>query len=219
MSTSTASSTGTTSTSPSSRSSTSTSPSAPAGAKKDDAHGRGKHRRKPPRGSSTGHGHEHEHGHERRHKRTQQQRLPTSMLPVVALVGRPNVGKSALFNRLVRKRVAIVHDTPLGHVTRDYQEGRAVLGDVEFLAVDTSGLEVVMRDGIGAGGTLASTTRARSSTVSKNTESINMRATRLTEGILRQSDVVLFLLDGKDGVTAVDRDGSRSARDGTRGSR
>ena len=134
------------------------------------------------------------------------------MLPVVALVGRPNVGKSALFNRLVRKRVAIVHDTPLGHVTRDYQEGRAVLGDVEFLAVDTSGLEVVMRDGIGASGTATTTTtttRARLSTVSKNTESINMRATRLTEGILRQSDVVLFLLDGKDGVTAVDRDLAR----------
>eukprot|EP00775_Hariotina_reticulata_P006377 gene6377-6609_t len=62
-------------------------------------------------------------------------------LPVVALVGRPNVGKSALFNRLVKKRDALVFDTPDDHVTRDYREGLAQLGDMQFKVVDTSGLE------------------------------------------------------------------------------
>ena len=51
-------------------------------------------------------------------------------MPQVAIVGRPNVGKSALFNRLVRRRAALVHDTPGGHVTRDYQEGVARLADL-----------------------------------------------------------------------------------------
>ena len=48
----------------------------------------------------------------------------------VSIIGRPNVGKSALFNRLVRRREALVHDTPGGHVTRDYQEGVARLADL-----------------------------------------------------------------------------------------
>ena len=135
-------------------------------------------------------------------------RIPTSMLPMVALVGRPNVGKSALFNRLVKKRVSIVHNTPLGHVTRDYQEGRAMLGDVEFLAVDTSGLEPVMmgdarRSGVDG---LQSSSEGAASENGQAGSSINMRATALTAGILRQSDVVLFLLDGKEGVTGVDMD-------------
>ncbi|KAI7838297.1 hypothetical protein COHA_007867 [Chlorella ohadii] len=56
--------------------------------------------------------------------------LPDNLLPVVAIIGRPNVGKSALFNRLVRRREALVHDTPGGHVTRDYQEGVAKLADL-----------------------------------------------------------------------------------------
>ena len=124
--------------------------------------------------------------------------IPTALLPMVALVGRPNVGKSALFNRLAKKRLSIVHNTPLGHVTRDYQEGRAKLGDVEFLAVDTSGLEPVM---MGENDDLIRQVASPS-----GTESIHMRATALTADILRQSDVVLFLLDGKEGVTGVDMD-------------
>lgn len=52
----------------------------------------------------------------------------------VAIIGRPNVGKSALFNRLVRRRDALVHDTPGGHVTRDYQEGVAKLADLRQAA-------------------------------------------------------------------------------------
>jgi predicted GTPase len=53
----------------------------------------------------------------------------------VSLIGRPNVGKSALFNRLVRARSALVHDTPSGHVTRDYKEAAAQLGDLRWLGV------------------------------------------------------------------------------------
>lgn len=99
----------------------------------------------------------------------------------VSIVGRPNVGKSALFNRLVKTRQAIVRDTPHGHVTRDYQEGRGRLSDLEFIAVDTSGLEPYYPE-----------------------SSIQMRATSLTRDVLLDSDVVLFLLDGRDGVLAND---------------
>ncbi len=99
----------------------------------------------------------------------------------VSIVGRPNVGKSALFNRFVKKRQAIVRDTPLGHVTRDYQEGRASVADLQFLAVDTSGLEPQYPS-----------------------DSIQMRATSLTRDVLQRSDVILFLLDGRDGVLITD---------------
>ena len=57
----------------------------------------------------------------------------------IALVGRPNVGKSTLFNRLVGKRLALVDDTP--GVTRDRREGEARLGDLSFTIIDTPGLE------------------------------------------------------------------------------
>src|SRR5258708_19329457 len=57
----------------------------------------------------------------------------------VAIVGRPNVGKSTLFNRLVGKRLALVHDLP--GVTRDRREAQARLGDLTFTAIDTAGLE------------------------------------------------------------------------------
>lgn len=99
----------------------------------------------------------------------------------MALVGRPNVGKSALFNRLVRSRKAIVHDTPGGHVTRDYQESPAKLGDIRFLAVDTSGLEPFSPTG-----------------------TIQWRATALTSKVLHRADVVLLMLDGKTGIVPGD---------------
>ena len=60
-------------------------------------------------------------------------------LPLIAIVGRPNVGKSTLFNRLVGRRQAIVDDTP--GVTRDRREGEAHLGDLSFRIVDTAGFE------------------------------------------------------------------------------
>jgi small GTP-binding protein len=91
------------------------------------------------------------------------------------------VGKSALFNRLVRRREALVHDTPGGHVTRDYQEAPAQLGDLRFKAVDTSGLEPFLPGG-----------------------SIQARATALTAGVLRRADVALLLLDARTGVLPPD---------------
>ena len=61
------------------------------------------------------------------------------MRPTVAIVGRPNVGKSTLFNRLVGKRAALVDDSP--GVTRDRREGDARLGDLAFRVIDTAGFE------------------------------------------------------------------------------
>lgn len=60
------------------------------------------------------------------------------------IIGRPNVGKSTLFNRLIGRRNALVHDTPSSHVTRDYKEGLARFSDLQFRIIDTSGLEPAM---------------------------------------------------------------------------
>ena len=64
----------------------------------------------------------------------------------LAIVGRPNVGKSTLFNRLVGKRIALVDDQP--GVTRDLREGDAKLGHLRFLAIDTAGLEEAADDSL-----------------------------------------------------------------------
>ena len=68
------------------------------------------------------------------------------MLPTIALVGRPNVGKSTLFNRLTKSRDALVADFP--GLTRDRHYGRARAGEREFLVVDTGGFEPVATTGI-----------------------------------------------------------------------
>ena len=73
-------------------------------------------------------------------------------LPVVAIVGRPNVGKSTLFNRLVRKRMAIVRDTP--GVTRDLHYGEARWDGRRFVVVDTGGLDPASEDPLCAGTSL-----------------------------------------------------------------
>ncbi len=99
------------------------------------------------------------------------------MLPVVALVGRPNVGKSTLFNYLTRTRDAIVADLP--GLTRDRQYGFGRLGPVPFIVVDTGGLS---GDEDGLDGLMAKQT---------------LRA-------LDEADVVLFLLDAREGLTAAD---------------
>ena len=65
--------------------------------------------------------------------------MSTSTRLRVAIIGRPNVGKSTLFNRLVGKRLALVDDLP--GVTRDRREGEARIGDLEFTAIDTAGLD------------------------------------------------------------------------------
>ena len=69
-----------------------------------------------------------------------------SFKPVVALVGRPNVGKSTLFNRLTRSRAALVAD--FSGLTRDRHYGEGRVGDIPFIVIDTGGFEPVAKDGI-----------------------------------------------------------------------
>ncbi|KAA6417474.1 MAG: GTPase Der-like, partial [Trebouxia sp. A1-2] len=109
--------------------------------------------------------------------------LDDLFLPLVAVIGRPNVGKSALFNRLVGKREALVHNTPEGHVTRDYKEGLARLSDLRFKVADTSGLEPSAAPG-----------------------TIQARAIALTSSVLNQSTLALFLVDAREGVLGQDAD-------------
>lgn len=102
------------------------------------------------------------------------------MTITVAIVGRPNVGKSTLFNRLAGRRAAIVDDTP--GVTRDRREGEARLGDLRFKIVDTAGFEAA-RTGDLAGRIQAQTIRA-----------------------LSGADVALFVIDARAGVTPLDQE-------------
>ncbi|MFA5539458.1 MAG: GTPase, partial [Gemmobacter sp.] len=96
----------------------------------------------------------------------------------LAIVGRPNVGKSTLFNRLVGRRLALVDDQP--GVTRDLREGDARLFDLRFTVIDTAGLEDVRDD------------------------SLQGRMRRLTERAVDMADVCLFVIDGRAGVTPTD---------------
>ena len=100
-------------------------------------------------------------------------------LPTVAIVGRPNVGKSTLFNRLVGKKLAIVDDTP--GVTRDWRAADAVLAGIELTVVDTAGLEEAF-DG-----------------------SLEARMRRQTERAIEAADLCLFLVDARSGITPLDR--------------
>jgi GTP-binding protein len=97
----------------------------------------------------------------------------------VAIIGRPNVGKSTLFNRLVGRKLALVDDTP--GVTRDRREGEARLGDLSFTIIDTAGLEE------GEAATLAGRMRAQ------------------TEAALSDCDAILFLIDARAGLTPTDQ--------------
>jgi GTP-binding protein len=95
----------------------------------------------------------------------------------VAIVGRPNVGKSTLFNRLAGKRLALVDDQP--GLTRDRREAEATLGSCAVTLVDTAGLE-------------------------PGDKGLTPRMRRQTEAAIDQADVVLFLIDARDGVVAAD---------------
>ncbi|MGC2456532.1 MAG: ribosome biogenesis GTPase Der [Gallionellaceae bacterium] len=100
------------------------------------------------------------------------------MLPTLVLVGRPNVGKSTLFNRLTRSRDALVADLP--GLTRDRHYGRGRVGEKPFLVVDTGGLEPVAKDGI------------------------MHEMAKQTRQAVDEADIVLFLVDGRQGVTPQD---------------
>ena len=107
-------------------------------------------------------------------------------LPTVAIVGRPNVGKSTLFNRLVGKRVALVDDRP--GVTRDRREGEGHLLGLEFRVMDTAGFEEV------------------------DPASLPGRMRQQTEAAVRESDVALFVIDGREGLTPLDEEIARWLR-------
>jgi GTP-binding protein len=101
-------------------------------------------------------------------------------LPVLALVGRPNVGKSTLFNRLTRSRTALVADVP--GLTRDRQYGRGRLGEHPFIVIDSGGFEPVAKSGIAA------------------------EMARQTRQAVVEADVVVFVVDGREGMSPRDQE-------------
>jgi GTP-binding protein len=110
-------------------------------------------------------------------------------LPTVAIVGRPNVGKSTLFNRLVGRKLALVDDTP--GVTRDRREGEASLLGLDFRVIDTAGYE------------------------DEDAETLPGRMRAQTVAAVREADAALFLIDARAGVTPLDEEIGRWLRSET----
>ena len=108
------------------------------------------------------------------------------MKPTIVLVGRPNVGKSTLFNRLTRSRDALVADFP--GLTRDRHYGAGRIGDKSYLVVDTGGLEP------------------------KATEGILAEMARQTKAALAEADAIVFITDGREGMTPHDQRIARELR-------
>ena len=97
----------------------------------------------------------------------------------VAIIGRPNVGKSTLFNRLVGKKLALVDDQP--GVTRDRREGEARIADLNFTVIDTAGLE------------------------EGDQASLSGRMRAQTEAAIDQADAIFFMIDARVGIVPTDR--------------
>ncbi len=110
-------------------------------------------------------------------------------LPVVAIIGRPNVGKSTLFNRLVGKKLALVDDRP--GVTRDRREGDAHLIGLDFRIIDTAGYE------------------------DEDAASLPGRMRQQTEAAVQMADVALFLIDARVGLVPLDEEIARWLRGST----
>src|SRR4051795_935160 len=106
--------------------------------------------------------------------------------PTVAIVGRPNVGKSTLFNRLFGKKLALVDDRP--GVTRDRREGEANLLGLEFRVIDTAGFE------------------------DEDPETLPGRMRMQTEAAVRDADAALFLIDAREGLVPLDEEIGRWLR-------
>ena len=103
----------------------------------------------------------------------------TQTLSKVVIIGRPNVGKSTLFNRLVGKKLALVHDLP--GVTRDRREAAARLGDLRFNIIDTAGLDDAETDDLAKG------------------------MLKQTEQAIKESDIILFVYDAREGIVPLDK--------------
>ena len=101
------------------------------------------------------------------------------MLPTIALVGRPNVGKSTLFNRLTKSRDALVADLP--GLTRDRHYGRGLGGDIPYIVIDTGGFEPLIERGI------------------------QKEMAKQTLLAIDEADIIFFIVDGRQGVTPHDR--------------
>ena len=115
--------------------------------------------------------------------------MPSPILPQVIIIGRPNVGKSTLFNRLVGKKLALVDDQP--GVTRDRRFGEAHLLGLDFTLVDTAGWE------------------------DEDAESLPGRMRAQTEAALEGADVALFVIDARAGLTPLDEEIARYLRQST----